>query len=354
MDIEVLNTLQRVSNPLIIQFDSEMRYIWFNQQLEDMLKLDAKEIVGKKPTDFLPPNVLKDFLKEFQIVLDTGEQRLAQTIIPDPFDPFTTTVYQEWTFTLTPHFRDGVIYRITFISSNTTAIWKMNEERNRILLEREFFFRIASHDLKTPLTSLKTCIEMIQRDPNTAPRLAAIMNNSVNKMEALIKDYLDWGRIISGKLELERAYHNTHELINDVFSMVSPQAQMRGIALNAEIHADKFYGDRTRVTQVLFNLISNAFKYGIIESGRKEIQVKIEDRDKETIFCVIDFGRGLNHKVQSGVFDSYTQCDKSNKEGGVGLGLSICKALIDLHGGQLTVDSEPDKGCHFCFSIPHQ
>lgn len=348
-----IDNIHEVPGLMIIQLDPQKRYVWCTHQLSEIVKVPTVDIIGKTPQDFFLPSMLTEFDLAWNEAIKTKHHISFTMTIPNPSRTLPTVI-QQWTGTFTPHLdKNGDIYRVTFVTSDNTKAWKESLERNKMLIEREFFFRIASHDLKTPLTSMKSCLELIQKNPKNLDRLLCIMNSSINKMEGLIRDYLDWGKIVSGKLNLDFNIHSTHDLISDVLGMISPEAAIRGILLKSEVNADTFFGDRTRVTQVLSNLVSNALKHGVKQEANKEIKITADRVYSHGVtFCVKDSGPGISEEMKEKVFELYWQGAHNHE--GVGLGLTICKSLVEVHGGKIWVESTPGIGCAFCFTLPDQ
>lgn len=216
---------------------------------------------------------------------------------------------------------------------------------------KDEFIAVASHELKTPLTSIKGYIEFFKllttNDQNKTVINKALAN--VEKLERLIKDLLDVSKIQSGQLELTLEEFDICELITETigsWELLSPHHRIRfnGIKGKCLIRADK-----NRIEQVFMNLISNAIKYS---PGESEVIVTISNSAKETVITVRDFGIGIPEGEEEAIFERfYRTANVTEHISGFGLGLYICKNIVGKHGGRIWVHKE-SKGCTFHVAFP--
>ena len=216
---------------------------------------------------------------------------------------------------------------------------------------KDEFISIVSHELKTPLTTIKGYLELLdvmeEKQPNKQFVQKGLAN--VKKLEKLISDLLDVSKIQSGQLKLEMNEFNIDEMVNEtiaVFQMVSGNYEItRTRHLNGEI----ILADRHRIEQVLTNLLSNAIKYS---PGEKKVIVDSQKKDGELIIRVRDYGMGVAKEEQSNIFERfYRSKHMSDTIVGFGLGLYICRDIIVRHDGKIWVERE-EKGSSFYFSLP--
>jgi CheY-like chemotaxis protein len=171
----------------------------------------------------------------------------------------------------------------------------------------------------------------------------------------LINTILDSAKIDTGKLGLENAPFSLHALLNDALTVVRSPAEARGLKVRRMIDAPAaivLVGDRQRIQQVILNLLSNAIKF--TERGEVVLSVAVgKSNPADVRFSVRDSGIGIQKEAQERIFQPFIQADSSTTRvyGGTGLGLSISAALVNLMGGELSVDSEPGKGSTFHFSV---
>ncbi len=220
------------------------------------------------------------------------------------------------------------------------------------------FVSIVSHELKLPMTSIKGYSDLMlagatgQLNDNQVNYLTTIRNN-VNRMATLVSDLADISRIESGNLRLEPRVVPMWDVIDEVVTLTKTQIEMKKQSISVDIPAElpKTWCDRTRLSQILTNLISNANKYTpesgtiLVQAIRKDnmIQVKVQDN-----------GLGMTLEDQASLFSNFFRSadDKVREAPGTGLGLSITKNLIELQGGEIWFESEFRKGTTFFFTIP--
>jgi signal transduction histidine kinase len=230
---------------------------------------------------------------------------------------------------------------------------KEAESANRLKTE---FLATVSHELRTPMTSILGFATLIlgRKDiPHEAVEFIKIILTQGEKLEQLINDLLDVAQIESGRVGLEISECNINQLIKEDVASFKPQIAEKGhvIIENLGEGIQPVEIDRKRIAQVLWNLLNNAIKYTPKE-GR--ITIVSEDKGDEIHVAVSDNGIGIKKEDYEIIFDRFRQLDSSltREFGGVGLGLSISKYFVEVHGGRIWVESEFGKGSTFAFSIP--
>ncbi|MCG2634079.1 MAG: EAL domain-containing protein [Gammaproteobacteria bacterium] len=218
----------------------------------------------------------------------------------------------------------------------------------------------VSHELRTPLNGVLGMMQLLKETGLSKQQreYVSVADTSGQTLLALISDILDFSKADASKLELEQIEFSLLEKIENTVMVFADPAHRKSLELVARIADDVpawVTGDPTRVGQVLSNLLANAIKF----TDKGEIQVNVSlvsTRDIEALtrFEVTDSGVGINPEVQEAVFDSFTQADGSTTRqyGGSGLGLSICRQLVELMGGEIGVTSEPGVGSTFWFEVP--
>lgn len=222
---------------------------------------------------------------------------------------------------------------------------KLNQRR------KDEFIGIASHELKTPITSIKGYIELLNviedKQPNKQFVIKALEN--VKKLETLISDLLDVSKIQSGQLELNLSKFNIEDLLEETITAIRVVSGSHEIIQQHNLHHEIILADRQRIEQVLVNLLSNAIKYS---PGEKKIIISTAKTGKEIIIKIRDFGIGVPKEEQLNIFERfYRTKDTSANISGFGLGLYICMDIIKRHQGKLWVEAE-EKGSSFYFSLP--
>ena len=244
------------------------------------------------------------------------------------------------------------------LDNGKDEISTLNKAFNKLMLQikenqerKDEFIGIASHELKTPLTTIKGYMDLLSMTENAQPQKLYVQKtlDSLKKLENLIKDLLDVSKIQSGQLELNITEFDIDTLLNETVSaiqMVSPNHQIirKGDTGHQLIHAD-----RQRIEQVLINLLSNAVKYS---PGEKEVFVYSKLTEKELVINIRDFGNGVPVEEQGNIFERfYRTKELSVHVSGFGLGLYICRDIINRHNGRIGVESN-GKGSVFYFSLP--
>ena len=216
---------------------------------------------------------------------------------------------------------------------------------------KDEFIGIASHELKTPLTTIKGYMDLLNSMEDQQPKKQFVQKalRSVDKLEDLIKDLLDVSKIQSGQLQLNITEFNMNDLINETIAAVKMVSTTHMIIRKNDSGEQLILADRQRIEQVLENLLSNAIKYS---PGEKEVWVTTQVTKSSFIVSVKDFGRGIPPEEQLNIFERfYRSKDSSVHVSGFGLGLYICRDIINRHNGKIWIESDK-KGSTFYFSIP--
>jgi signal transduction histidine kinase len=217
--------------------------------------------------------------------------------------------------------------------------------------KKDEFIGIASHELKTPLTSIKAYLQVLNSIENKDPNKQYIQKtlDNVNKLQQLIFDLLDVSKIQSGQLHLNINEFDIDALLDEVIGSFQVVSTNHRIIRKGTRFKQLIRGDRQRIEQVIINLLSNAVKYSPDEN---EVLVEMVKNNKEVIISVRDYGIGIPKEEQASVFDRfYRTKSMSVLISGFGLGLYICKDIIRRHQGEIWIKSET-RGTSFYFSLP--
>lgn len=235
------------------------------------------------------------------------------------------------------------------------ATYRDITERKTLEQQKDDFIGIASHELKTPVTSIKAYSQILQdifskAHDKKSVELLHKMEAQVDRLNLLIVDLLDFTRIEGGKLKFREENYNINELIKEVAEEMQRTSKTHKIILKLAEEAE-IYGDRYRVGQVITNLLSNAIKYS---PGAERVIVSSKTADSTVTVCVQDFGIGINEKLIEKVFDKFFRVTEPllNTFPGLGLGLYIAAEIVKRQGGSMNVTSMEGKGSSFCFSLP--
>jgi PAS domain S-box-containing protein len=227
------------------------------------------------------------------------------------------------------------------------------DEIKKLQYQRDDFISIASHELKTPITSLNAVLQLMDRVNNNSSaepisRLISQGRRSMQKITALVDDLLNLGRLDKGKMPLNKSVFILSELVGACCNPMSLAGKHR-----FHITGDKglrVFADQQRIDQVIVNLVTNAVKYG---SESSEIVIAIEKQGDMAKVSVTDKGPGIPADKIPRLFDRYYRVEQTGYQAsGLGLGLYISSEIIKRHGGEMGVESEVGKGSTFWFTIP--
>lgn len=221
---------------------------------------------------------------------------------------------------------------------------------------RNQFVSNASHELKTPMTTMKILLENIMYEPDMPKELRQEflqdMNHEIDRLTGIITDLLTLTRMDNGASPLKMEQVDLTEVTREDLRLLKPMAEKRGQELTGDVETGcRMTGDRGKLAQVLYNLTDNAMKY-TPDGGA--IHVSLENRGKTLAWTVTDNGVGISKEDQRHIFERFYRVDKarSRETGGTGLGLSIVHQLVSQHGGSISVESEPGKGTAFTVELP--
>jgi PAS domain S-box-containing protein len=219
------------------------------------------------------------------------------------------------------------------------------------------FFALVSHELRTPLTSIVGYVELLleeqagEIEPMQRKFLGVIERNG-RRLQRLVGDLLFVAQFEAGKLSLERGTVELHEVALEAVEAARPRAGRADVALEADVEpVPRLEGDRDRLGQVVDNLISNALKF-TPTGGR--VTVRLRERDGQAALEVADTGMGIPEEEQSRLFERFYRASGATERSipGIGLGLAICRAIAEAHGGSIRVSSEAGAGTTFCVMLP--
>jgi PAS domain S-box-containing protein len=230
---------------------------------------------------------------------------------------------------------------------------KLQQEEAKVKGE---FTSMVSHELRTPLQVIKGGVEIVLNgtlgslNDEQKEQLDAVKRN-IDRLTRLIHDVLDYQKLDSGYMQFQMRPINVNDLVRDTAELFTPLAEMKGLDLICHLNSDSenVVCDKDKIAQVLVNFIDNAVKF----SKRGCVTVTSEKKENSIFVSVHDEGAGIKEEDQSKIFENFTQLSAGTKKGGTGLGLAICKKIVEGHGGQIGVESEPGKGSTFYFELPN-
>lgn len=216
------------------------------------------------------------------------------------------------------------------------------------------FVASASHELKTPLTGIQMSLDLLEERSGSLDgeqrELVEGLRQDTGRLRDLVEDLLRLSRLEAGEIELDVQPVSLDLVVGKVEEVFGRQAEEKDVELAFDVHRDAdVRADVTKATWVLTNLLSNALRYS--ESGDR-IEVATSRRDGWIEISVSDEGPGIPYEYQSRIFDRFVQVDDDERPGGSGLGLTISREIVRAHGGSIWLDSVPDEGSTFTFTLP--
>jgi signal transduction histidine kinase len=255
----------------------------------------------------------------------------------------------------------------TFAAQSALAIhnarlFRELEEKGRELAQanqhKSEFLANMSHELRTPLNAVIGFSEVLSEQMfgelnEKQSEYVDDIHTSGRHLLSLINDILDLAKIEAGRMELDLTTFDIRQALGNALTLVSERAGRRGIALESEIDGSltDMTGDERKVKQILLNLLSNAVKF-TPEGGR--VTLTARGTDSSVVIAVRDTGVGISAEDQQHIFEEFRQVgtDYARKVEGTGLGLTLTRRFVELHGGEIVVESEPGAGSEFRISLP--
>jgi signal transduction histidine kinase/CBS domain-containing protein len=225
--------------------------------------------------------------------------------------------------------------------------------------KKDEFLAMLAHELRNPLAPITNAVHLlrqVQLPEEEAGKVQVMLERQIRHLGRIVDDLLDVTRITRGRIELRRERMDLARLVREVVEDHRGLFEGNRLEFGAEVPAESIWvrGDRTRLAQVIGNLLQNAAKY-TDPGGRVTVRLTVDRTSQQAVLTVEDNGIGIDAELLPRVFDMFTQADRTldRSRGGLGLGLALVKGLVDLHGGQVGAASEgPGKGTQFTFRLP--
>jgi len=326
---------------LICSIDSQGRFIAVSRAALGMMGHPPERLIGTWFLDLVEPSEQDTTAKKLKEIIEGGA------------DPFETRVV------CTDGSISDLLCSASWSPSDKTIFCvahDITEEKAAERLQQQVI-QMVSHDLKSPLAAISILHELLDAGmaghlDDEGMQLIKVAQSNTQRMITLISDLLDTERLRSGMLTLDVNRVSLRDLLNRSVQTVSIQANARGITINVHPLDLQFRGDEHRIIQILVNLLSNA-----VNSSPPGATVTVSAIETAGFLHVDvhDEGPGLPDHLKDSVFDRFSMLHQGGREsmkGAPSLGLAICKALIELHGGEICVESEYGKGSKFSFCLP--
>jgi signal transduction histidine kinase len=368
----LLGWVEQFAQQGIFTTDAHLVIRSWNHWLEVATRYPAAEVVGRRLADALPDLVARGFEPYYRAALEGEVSVLAHAlhrVVIAPRDTADRGVRQSGR--IVPLVSDGTIVgTITIIDDVSERVASERElraqieasEQARRLAEeavrvKDEFLTTLSHEIRTPLNAVLGWTRILMTrsaDPATLARALEIINRNAESQARLIEDMLDTARIMSGKLRLEPRLVDLGRVALAAVDVVAPTAAAKGVQLHTEIGDDPvtMKGDPDRLQQVVWNLLSNAIKF-TEAGGRVTVAVRSTPPGVLTL-TVTDTGEGIPEAFLPQLFERFRQADPSagRRHGGLGIGLSLVRQLVELHGGRIAARSTVGEGATFSVTFP--
>jgi PAS domain S-box-containing protein len=323
----------------VVESDSDTRVLFANRAAMRMLQLSRGKLSYLRLFDRVHPED-RHKVKQYAKLLKSGRRRHMVTLRRIKRGDGTYIALQRSTRLLP----DG----------RQISIWRDVTAEKEFERRRDMFVSIASHELRTPLASMRISADMLAQELARTPhrkRGLSLLKDilcQINRQKELIEDLLNLSKIRAGKFEFRMDWLDLSEVVHEAVSYM--RSLTRGkyrIAMRGHT-ASLAYGDNTRLYQVFVNLLSNAVKYS---PAGGVIEVHLHERRRDFLVSVKDFGVGISKEEQKKIFRRFYRADEGSTAG-LGIGLYLCKEIVERHGGAIRIKSASGKGSTFIVSLP--
>lgn len=299
-----------------------------------------------------------DYIFQVKAKADNGQwpteyTQVHMTVLPPPWK----SLWAYFIYVILGGLAVALLVRMQYKRLELVSEKSLNAELIRLNRIKDAFLANTSHELRTPLNGIIGIAESVYEE--TRGKVNKEILHKLNlialsgkRLSGLINDILDYTKLGRNKLVIHPSKNNLHNVTNDVFSLLQPLADEKGIQLVNYVRADlpMILADEDRLQQILLNLVGNGIKY--TDTGA--VKILAYDRQTTVEIHVQDTGIGIKEKDVEGVFKAFHQVEDKRKlnKGGTGLGLAVTKELVELHGGHIRVESVWGRGSDFIFTLP--
>ncbi|AZN35189.1 response regulator [Iodobacter ciconiae] len=349
----VLESILEFSPALVSLKDLNGRYLRHNLRFAELFNRSGESLVGMTDEEIAGPETASRFLIQDQRVI---EQNMPQQVEEEIMTADGLHTFLTHKFPLRD--ADGSVYAVGGIAMDITELKLAQKTAEAATQAKSAFLANMSHEIRTPMNAvigmahlaLKTDLNDRQRD------YVQKIHYAGQSLLGIINDILDFSKIEEGKLSIERIDFNLDQVFANIATLTSGKAEDKGIEYLFQVHPNvprHLVGDPLRLGQVLLNMVSNAIKF--TEEGEVHVICELTHSDAKQVvlrFAVRDTGLGMSLEQSKKLFLPFSQADSTTtrKFGGTGLGLSISKRLVEMMGGEIEVQSVPDRGSVFAFT----
>ncbi len=339
---------------LIFTMDSKGIFIDYKVAIEN-LAYRAQSIIGKKIRDILPFEFAELVEEKIKLTLQSRQMQVFEYQLPLPEKGLC-----DFEARMVPSDSDkvvSIVRDVTERKKTEAEIKHKNEELELLNATKDKFFNIIAHDLKSPFNAIMGFSELLvervqEKNYEGIDKFAGIILKSSGRAIELLMNLMDWARSQTGKMEFIPEYFQIVDFIEETTPLFDDIAGQKSISIRKNLsQGATVFADKTMISTVLRNLISNAIKF---TNTGGEIVISVVNKTSELTVSVSDNGVGISKSALEKLFrlDENYSTTGTNNEQGTGLGLILCKEFIEKHGGKIWVESEVGKGSTFSFSLP--
>jgi len=339
------------STAMIFIKDLDGRYRLANRHCEATFGLDGVPVVGRTDADLLPSPVAAALRANDQRVLQQGEAMEFEETVPGPQGPRTLLAIK---FPLRN--REGEISMIGGVCSDITRQKQAEETQRQAVDRRDQFLAMLSHELRNPLGAILNATYLLEQDVGGATEDEArnVIGRQSRHMARLLDDLLDVSRITQNKIAIRRRVIDLRETVQDALQTVRPLIDARAQDVKVTMPDEPLFvdGDPSRLQQIQVNLLTNASKY---TPPGEQIWLTLIRHESGAQIQVRDSGVGIPPQMLEAVFDLFVQADElqGQSHGGMGVGLTLVRSLVELHDGTVVVKSDGlGQGSEFIVTLP--
>jgi len=372
--------IAETANDCIITIDASGNILFVNHAVKTVFGFEPEEILHQPLTRLMPEQLRTAYRAGFSSYLETGDKHLdwravrVKGLHKDGHEIPLEISFGE-RFRQDTRVFAGIIRDVSErdrdreqLTTYAQELQKKNQELSEALVAAQqasvakgLFLANMSHEIRTPMNAILGMSALLLETPMSAEQTdyAKTISESASELLTVLNDILDFSKIEAGKLTVESIDFEVREVLDKVIRLMSQRATEKGLALtllNDPDVPEVFRGDPARLRQVLLNIVGNAVKF--TSRGTIEVRVRaVHDEARPAAalqFEVRDTGIGIAPEAMGAIFQSFTQADATltRQYGGTGLGLAISKHLVELMGGQISVESRLNQGSTFTFVLP--
>jgi PAS domain S-box-containing protein len=341
--------LQNVSESVIVT-DLQGQIIYWNKGATNLFGYSAQEMLGNTPATLYPDMEMHQLSSDLEQIREgkdyinvwKGRHKDGTTVWIDVKTSLLRT-------------SEGTAIGFIGVGKDITERKQIEEQRRELEQRKDEFMGMASHELKTPITSLKGYTQLLKRklEKQGLPESVALLNKmerQLTRLNKLISDLLDVSKIQAGKLDYAQESIDIDALIHEIADTIQQISTTHTITIHGASHA-KIIGDSDRLRQVFSNLISNAVKYS---PKANQVDIYLAASQNTVTVSIQDYGIGIPREHQQKIFDRFYRVSglQDKTFPGLGMGLYISLEIVKRHGGRVWVESTGSKGATFLVSLP--